>query len=547
MTIAEKITHLRANASLSQERLANLLGVARQSVSKWEKGETTPSFEKVLELCKLFKITADQLIDDSIIINKIEKPAPSDEKVENHYFGTDGFRGESNKVLTAKHAFQIGRFLGWYYSKPEFAYKHQPGERAKVCIGKDTRRSSYMLEYALCSGITASGADAYILHVTTTPSVSYITRTEGFDCGVMITASHNVFYDNGIKVLNSRGEKIEDGIAHLIESYIDKDFETLGLPKDTEDIPYAERENIGCVVDHVAGRNRYMGYLMSCVATSFRGLRIGLDVANGASWNIAPSVFNALGAEVYVIGNHPDGLNTNKGCGSTHIEKLQELVKEKHLDVGFAFDGDADRCLAVDENGNFIDGDKILYVLAQRIKRHKYLKNNVVVSTIMSNQGFGKALRAIGLENVQTKVGDRFVYEEMMKNDYWIGGEQSGHVIIRKYQVTGDGVLTALKLAEEMISRKSTLGKLTAPVHTYPQILENVRVIDKKVVLQDKTILEKVEEINKELGDDGRILLRESGTEPVVRIMVECDDKDLCQKYIDAVHNLIKKGGYVGE
>ncbi|MCQ2799799.1 MAG: phosphoglucosamine mutase [Bacilli bacterium] len=547
MTIAEKITHLRVNASLSQERLASILGVTRQSVSKWEKGENTPSFEKVVELCKLFQITADQLIDESVKINKLEKPVEPEEEVENHYFGTDGFRGESNKVLTAKHAFQIGRFLGWYYSKPEFAYKHQPGDRAKVCIGKDTRRSSYMLEYALCAGITASGADAYILHVTTTPSVSYITRTEGFDCGVMITASHNVFYDNGIKILNGRGEKIEDGIAHLVEEYIDGDFAALGLAKDTTDIPYAERENIGQVVDHVSGRNRYIGYLISCAATSFRGLRIGLDTANGASWNIAPSVFNALGAEVHVIGNQPDGLNTNKGYGSTHMEKLQELVKERHLDVGFAFDGDADRCLAVDENGEIVDGDKIMYILATRVKRHGHLYNNTVVSTIMSNSGLAKALSDIGIDNVQTKVGDRFVFEEMMKNNFWLGGEQSGHIIMRKYQSTGDGVLTAIKLAEEMVSKKSGLGKLSAPVHCYPQILENVRVVDKKVVLTDATILAKVAEINKEMNGAGRILLRESGTEPVVRIMVEGDDKEQCQKYIDAVHNLIKKGGYVGE
>ncbi|HNX16329.1 MAG TPA: phosphoglucosamine mutase [Bacilli bacterium] len=544
MTLAEKITHLRIANNMSQEQLAKVLGVARQSISKWEKGEAYPTVDKVLELTKLFRVTADELINDSLVVNahKKEEKAP----IQNKYFGTDGFRGESNKDLTAFHAFQVGRFLGWYYSSAQFAARHPNGEKAKVCIGKDTRRSSYMLEYALCSGITASGADAYILHVTTTPSVSYITRTEGFDCGVMITASHNVYYDNGIKILNSKGEKLDDSVSHLIESYIDGNLEELGF-KGEKDLPYAIRENIGSVVDHVAGRNRYIGYLIGCSASSFRDMKIALDCANGASWMIARSVFAALGAEVYTIGCSPTGLNINKDCGSTHIELLQKYVVENHMDVGFAFDGDVDRCMAVDENGNVVDGDKILYILAKRISRHNYLHNNTVVSTIMSNSGLTKALRDIGISNVQTKVGDRFVYECMMQNNYWLGGEQSGHVILRKYATTGDGILTAIKITEEMVSKKSSLSKLAEPVHLYPQVLKNVRVVDKRVVVENQSIKDRVQEINKELNGNGRILLRESGTEPVIRIMVESDNVELCNKYIDSVYSLVKKGGYLCE
>ncbi|MBO4541164.1 MAG: phosphoglucosamine mutase [Bacilli bacterium] len=545
MTIAEKIIHLRVNADMSQEQLAKSLNVARQSVSKWEKGEALPQLDKIVEICNLFRVSADDLLDEKVVIN-VHKPKLDAPEVKNHYFGTDGFRGESNKVLTCYHAFQIGRFLGWYFSSPNFAYKHPHGAHAKICIGKDTRRSSYMYEYALGAGIAASGADAYILHVTTTPSVSYVTRTEGFDCGIMVTASHNIFYDNGIKILNSHGEKFEDDIAHLIEAYIDHDFKTLGLEGE-DDIPYATREDIGEIVDYVAGRNRYIGYLISCSTTSFRDLRIGLDCANGASWYIARSVFSALGAELYVIGDKPDGLNTNKNYGSTHIENLQKLVKENHLDVGFAFDGDADRCLAVDENGEVVDGDKILYILAKRISRHHYLHHDTVVSTIMSNSGLAKALTELGMKNVQTKVGDRFVYEEMMKNDYWLGGEQSGHIIMRKYATTGDGILTAIKLAEEMVSRKSTLAKLSEGIHLYPQVLKNVRVVDKKVVANDPDIQDRVREINKEMNGNGRILLRESGTEPVIRIMVEGDDVEKCNAYIDSVYKLIQRRGYLGE
>lgn len=543
MTIGEKITHLRINAKMNQEQLAKALNVTRQSISKWEMDQASPQVDKILEICKLFHITADELIDDAVVISKAKV---KEEKVKkNKYFGTDGFRGESNKVLTADHAYKVGRFLGWYYSSAQFKNNHPNGTRARIVIGKDTRRSSYMFEYAVAAGISASGADAYMLHVTTTPSVSYITRTDGFDCGVMITASHNIFYDNGIKVLNGRGEKLDDEVTALIEAYIDKDLATLGVEGD--DIPFATRENIGSITDYIEGRNRYVGYLISTCANSFRGLKIGLDCANGASWNIARSVFNALGADIYPIGIEPNGLNTNKDCGSTHIENLKKYVKENKLDVGFAFDGDADRCIAVDEKGNEVDGDKMMYILGKALKEKGALNDDTVVVTIMSNSGALKAFKAAGLRNEITTVGDRFVYERMIEKNYDLGGEQSGHIIMRKYATTGDGVLTAIKVAEEMVNRKSSLSKLASPVHLYPQILKNVRVVDKRVVMQDENILNKVKEINAELGDNGRILLRESGTEPVIRIMVEADDENLCNKYIDDVYTLVKKGGYICE
>lgn len=545
MTIGEKITHLRINAGMNQEQLADALQVTRQSISKWESNTASPQIAKVLEICRLFGVKADELIDDDIVISKGAKKEDAPARPRNKYFGTDGFRGESNVNLTAVHAFRVGRFLGWYYGTAKFASRRKPGDRVRIVIGKDTRKSSYMFEYAIAAGITASGADAYILHVTTTPSVSYITRTDGFDCGVMITASHNIFYDNGIKVLNNKGEKLEDDVTDLIEAYLDHDMAFLGIEED--DIPFAKRENIGAVVDYVAGRNRYVGFLISTVSKNLRGLRIGLDCANGASWNIARSVFDALGADITCIGVNPDGLNTNRDVGSTHIEKLQELVKENKLDFGFAFDGDADRCLAVDEKGRVVDGDKILYILGTSMKAKGTLNGNTVVTTIMSNSGVAKAFRAAGINNEQTTVGDRFVYERMVEKNYVLGGEQSGHVIIRKYATTGDGILTALKVTERIIDAKVPLSKLASPVTLYPQYLKNVRVTDKKLVANDPAIQERVAEINDELHGDGRILLRESGTEPVIRIMVEADDKELCDKYIDSVYALIKKGGYICE
>ena len=445
------------------------------------------------------------------------------------YFGTDGFRGEANVTLTVDHAFKVGRFLGWYYGK-----NHENG-KAKIVIGKDTRRSSYMFEYSLVAGLTASGADAYLLHVTTTPSVSYVARTEDFDCGIMISASHNPFYDNGIKLINAAGEKMKEDVIAEIEKYLDGE---LG------EIPYATRENIGCTVDYTAGRNRYMGYLMSLAIYSFKGIRVGLDASNGSAWTLAKAVFDALGAKTYVINAAPDGTNINANCGSTHIEGLQDLVRREHLDVGFAFDGDADRCLCVDEKGEVITGDHILYISGCYMKDRDKLVGNKVVTTVMSNFGLYKAFDAVGIEYEKTKVGDKYVYECMSENGYRIGGEQSGHIIFSKYATTGDGIITALKMMEVMLAKKKTLSELAAPLVIYPQVLKNIRVTDKTQAQDDADVKAAVEAVANALGADGRILVRESGTEPVVRVMVEAGSTEECEKYVDQVIEVIKSKGY---
>ena len=451
------------------------------------------------------------------------------------YFGTDGFRGEANRTLTADHAYTIGRFLGWYYSM----LKRRQGDSspARIVLGKDTRRSSYMFEYTLVGGLVASGADAYLLHVTTTPSVAYVTRTDGFDCGIMISASHNPYYDNGIKLINSNGEKMEESTISLIEDYIDGKLELFGQHYD--EVPFAHQEKIGCTVDYVAGRNRYMGYLISLGLYSFKGMRVGLDCANGSSWNIAKSVFDALGAKTYVINAEPNGTNINNNAGSTHIEGLQALVKEKGLDVGFAYDGDADRCLCADEHGNVVDGDAILYIYGAYLKEHGELAGNTVTTTIMSNFGLYKAFDKLGIDYAKTPVGDKYVYEHMAQTGCRIGGEQSGHIIFSKYATTGDGILTSLKMMEVMLAKKKTLSELAAPFKIYPQVLKNVRVTDKKAAQDDVTVQEAVAKVADALGDTGRILVRESGTEPVVRVMVEAPDHDICQKYVDEVVDVI--------
>ncbi len=456
------------------------------------------------------------------------------------YFGTDGFRGEANRTLTADHAYTIGRFLGWYYGM----LKRRQGDSspARIVIGKDTRRSSYMFEYTLVGGLVASGADAYLLHVTTTPSVAYVTRTDGFDCGIMISASHNPYYDNGIKLINSNGEKMEESTISLIEDYIDGKLELFGQHYD--EVPFAHQEKIGCTVDYVAGRNRYMGYLISLGLYSFKGMRVGLDCANGSSWNIAKSVFDALGAKTYVINAEPNGTNINNNAGSTHIEGLQALVKEKGLDVGFAYDGDADRCLCVDEHGNVVDGDAILYIYGAYLKEHGELAGNTVTTTIMSNFGLYKAFDKLGIDYAKTPVGDKYVYEHMAQTGCRIGGEQSGHIIFSKYATTGDGILTSLKMMEVMLAKKKTLSELAAPFKIYPQVLKNVRVTDKKAAQDDVTVQEAVAKVADALGDTGRILVRESGTEPVVRVMVEAPDHDICQKYVDEVVDVICSRGY---
>ena len=443
------------------------------------------------------------------------------------YFGTDGFRGEANVDLTVNHAYLVGRYLGWYFSQQH---------KAQIAIGKDTRRSSYMFEYALVAGLTASGADAYLLHVTTTPSISYVVRSENFDCGIMISASHNPFYDNGIKIIDAKGHKISSEIENLIEQYIDKNGDTL---------PLAVKEKIGRTVDFSMGRNRYIGYLISLPRRSFKDFKIGLDCANGASSAIAKSVFDALGAQTYVINNRPDGININTNCGSTHIEVLQQYVKENGLDIGFAYDGDADRCIAVDEFGRVINGDLILYVCAKYLKEHEELANNTVVTTVMSNIGLYKALSEADIKYEVTAVGDKYVNANMVANGYCLGGEQSGHIIFSKHACTGDGILTSLKVMEAVIESKSSLAKLVKPVMIYPQLMKNVAVTDKKASQQDPDVKAAIAKIEQLLGDNGRVLVRESGTEPVVRVMVEADTDEKCAKYVNAIIKVMKEKGHV--
>lgn len=442
------------------------------------------------------------------------------------YFGTDGFRGEANISLTADHAYKVGRFLGRFYSREK---------KAKIVIGKDTRRSGYMFEYALIAGLTASGADAYMLHVTTTPSVAYITRIDGFDCGIMISASHNPFCDNGIKIIGGSGEKLDGKVLDMIEDYIDGNV---------PELPFAKGDEIGRTVDYISGRNRYVGYLISLGIYSFRGKKIGLDCANGSSWNIAKAVFDALGAQTYVINAEPDGLNINKNAGSTHIEGLQKFVVENSLDAGFAYDGDADRCLCVDEKGNILTGDHILYICGKYLKEKGELINNTVVTTVMSNFGLYKAFDRLGIDYAKTAVGDKYVYEYMMKNNNRLGGEESGHIIFSKYASTGDGILTSLKIMEVMLAKKMPLSSLTEGFEMYPQILKNVRVKDKPATRNDPDVCKAVEEAEKKLGSAGRILVRESGTEPVIRVMAEAETEELCRECVDSVVDVIERKGY---
>ncbi len=446
------------------------------------------------------------------------------------YFGTDGFRGEANVNLTVEHAFQVGRFLGWYYGE-----KNKP-ERCRVVIGKDTRRSSYMFEYSLVAGLTASGADVYLLHVTTTPSVSYVVRTEGFHCGIMISASHNPFYDNGIKVINEKGEKLEEDVISQIEDYLDGKSGPL---------PLAVKENIGRTVDFAAGRNRYIGYLISIATRSFKNKKVALDCANGSASAIAKNVFDALGAETHVIHNEPNGLNINLNCGSTHIEELQKYVVAEGCDVGFAYDGDADRCIAVDETGRIIDGDAILYICGKYMKEQGSLFHNTIVTTVMSNLGLYKALEKEGISYVQTAVGDKYVYENMAATGHCLGGEQSGHIIFSKHATTGDGILTSLKVMEVMLEKKESLSKLAAPLAVYPQVLKNVRVKDKQAAQDDPAVQEEAKKVAERLGNEGRILLRQSGTEPLVRVMVEAKDLETCQSCVDQVVKVIEQRGHL--
>ncbi|MBP3310329.1 MAG: phosphoglucosamine mutase [Ruminococcus sp.] len=457
------------------------------------------------------------------------------------YFGTDGFRGTANVNLTADHAYKVGRFLGWYYGE----LKRQKGDTSapRIIIGKDTRRSSYMFEYSLVGGLTASGADAYLLHVTTTPSVAYISRVDSFDCGIMISASHNPYYDNGLKLINSQGEKMEESTIALVEDYLDGKLCAFG--KEWNELPFALDDKIGRTVDYVSGRNRYIGYLISLGMYSFRGMKIGLDCANGAAWNIAKAVFDALGAETHVINAEPNGTNINNNAGSTHIENLCKFVVENNLDAGFAYDGDADRCLCVDEKGNIISGDHILYIYGRYMKERGKLINNTVVTTVMSNFGLYRAFDEIGVDYAKTAVGDKYVYEYMKEHDCCLGGEQSGHIIFSKYASTGDGILTSLKIMQVIMAREKKLSELAAPFVVYPQVLENVRVKDKSAAQADPDVQAAVSKVADELGSTGRILVRESGTEPLVRVMVEAENEDVCRKYVSQVIDVIRAKGHI--
>ena len=531
MTIGEKIAQLRTEANISQEWLAERLAVSRQSISKWEMNQATPQVDNILQLCDIFDISTDDLLREN---KTIIRTAAAQQR--NKYFGTDGFRGEANRTLTSMQAYKVGRFLGWYYGCGK------TNSKPRIVIGKDTRRSSYMLEYSIAAGITASGADAYMLHVTTTPSVSYVTRQDDFDCGIMITASHNPYYDNGIKVINAYGEKLDEKTTSLIEAYLDGDLKALNILDD--DLPLATGDRIGCIVDYSSGRNRYIAYLISLASHSYKNLRIGLDCANGASWMIAKAVFSALGAQTEVIGAEPNGLNVNTDCGSTHMEALCRLVREQHLDVGFAFDGDADRCIAVDENGKIIDGDAMLYILGKRLKSRGTLNKDTVVATVMSNSGLVANLEKAGIKCVQTAVGDRFVYESMQTNDYSLGGEQSGHIILKKYATTGDGILTAIMMTEEICDSKTSLSKLAEPVTLYPQYLKNIKVKDKAAVLSDEAVVNEVKAVEQLINKKGRVLLRQSGTEPLIRVMTECETEEKCVEYAHRIADVIAQRGH---
>lgn len=437
------------------------------------------------------------------------------------YFGTDGFRGRANETLRLEHAVKIGEFLGRYFAKTT--------KVPKIVIGKDTRISSYMLEYGLAAGIASAGGDAYLMHVTTTPSVSYVTKNNGFNCGVMITASHNPYHDNGIKIINNNGDKMGDEFLQDIERYIDGELELsrAGEP--------------GRCVDYLTGRNSYISYLSTIPGNSFCGYKIGLDCANGASFAIARNVFSILGADVFIMSNQPDGRNINVDCGSTHPEALQRYVVENRLDIGFAFDGDADRCLMVDEKGNLIDGDGIMYIIGTYLKEHGRLNKNTVVATVMSNIGLHRALTNHGIKIVTTDVGDKYVAQEMFSNGYSIGGEQSGHIILSEHACTGDGILTAITLADILVETKNIASALTAGLDIFPQKLKNIKVADKNRIMGDEKVKEYIEKTNEQFDGNGRLLLRASGTEPLIRIMVEAQDEAACDECIAKTEKMLSE------
>lgn len=434
------------------------------------------------------------------------------------YFGTDGFRGRANEGLNVEQAFKIGRYIGYHYGLEQ-------GRKARIVIGKDTRRSSYMFEAALISGLVASGADVYMLHVIPTPGVCYEVCDGNFDCGIMITASHNPFCDNGIKLVNREGFKMDESVLERVEAYIDSEFE----------VPLATGNEIGCTVDYMQGRNRYIAHLIASANFSLQGVKVGLDCANGAASSVAKPVFDALGADVRVINNAPDGFNINVDCGSTHIERLQRLVVEQGLDVGFAYDGDADRCLAVDERGHVVDGDLILYVCGKYLNKHGRLAGGTVVPTVMSNFGFLKALDIAQLNYETTAVGDKNVFACMRENGYSLGGEQSGHIIFGDIEKTGDGIMTSLRIMEVIRAERETLSELVRPVKLFPQRLINVTVADKDAALEAASVAEAIAAAEAELQGNGRILVRPSGTEPLIRVMVEAETEQVADRLASEV------------
>ena len=529
MKIADKIIHLRKTNHLSQDELARALEVSRQSLCKWEKGNIEPRPDKVIELAKLFKISIDDLIDDDVDLIKTNNRVV-DRNYKPRYFSTNGYRGEANKELTSDDAYKIGRFLGWYYSIPQLN-KQKPWHKARIVIGKDTRRSSYMFEYAIAGGAASSGADVYMMHVTTTPSVGFIVRSEFFDCGVMITASHNPSYDNGIKLVDNKGEIIDDNLLYLLEAYLDNDLSALGI--NDSDLPFAKRSDIGIISDFEVGREKYINYLASLSKYSLNSLKIGLDTGNGASYSIAKTVFESLGAQLFVINNEPNGININDDSGSTHINSLCEYVKDNKLDIGFAFDGDADRCIAVDEKGNQADGDKIIYLLANKLKKQKALNENAVVITEMSNTGLIDALKEVGIKTVISDVGDRNVLEKMIDGGYELGGEQSGHIIMKKYATLSDGILTALMIVDDLLEKKLPLSELVKPVRLIPQIIKTIYVDKKEKTYNNLIKRNEFQNIKKEISKKGRLLIRASNTESAIRIMVEYNDTKACLLYID--------------
>ena len=535
MTIDKKIIILRKNNNLSQDDLVALLGISRQSLFKWEKGLAVPQTEKVIELSKIFKVSFDLLIDDNVELTDLSDD--SGKGYPSKYLLTNGYRGEANKELTSDIAYKIGRFLGWYYCNPKYN-KDVFDKKPSIVIGKDTRRSSYMFEFAIASGVASSGADVYMMHVTTTPSIGYIVNNEQFECGVMVTASHNPSFDNGIKLVTKDGELVDENLIYLLESYLSGNLKPLGI--DDKDLPFAKRADIGIIKDFESGRDKYINYLVSLSKYSFRNLRIGLDLSNGASYMIAKRVFEELGAQLFIINDKPDGTNINDNSGSTHIEALSTLVIENNLDVGFAFDGDADRCIAIDEKGNEINGDKIIYLLANKLKDNRALNKNTVVISEMSNTGLIGALKERDIKTVIADVGDRNVLEEMINGNYSLGGEQSGHVLLRKYASTSDGIIAAILILEEMIDKKQKPSELVARVTLMPQLTESIEVNNKEAVLNNELVQSKYKEITDRLGNKGRILLRTSKTEPVIRVMVECSNIKKNKECIDEMSATIK-------